>query len=561
MASKLPQKITLLALTFAMMVALIPVSSAHASGQDETSPLKTHIIKFYLDPTLSADMDFAKQVLPKYVDDMNFILAKNTNRRLAFDPETGIITTDKKPQTDSGRAPLPTDDFEIWAHAVHTDQALSFGGYAGMDLSGAAALAGLRWTKLYDPAALDANDVVDYTTQIDHMLHEMAHVFGAGIGEYYSLLNVKDTTTTAPLMDITINNANDSFWSDKPDFLKDPLLRFTKTASREEYLATVQFSNLTAAILGGSYRNGIPSFEQFTIQVLDANDQPVPNANVKVWAIQSASPYENQLTLDGMTDSNGQVTIDWGTPISTHNANNSLRLIKVYLNGEPAADPQYVSIYDADIAKLVKQSDTQFVNIHLNPAKPKITAEAFVSSANTDGWTLESRESANAGGTMDVAGSTFRLGDDATRKQYRAILSFNTSSIPDDAVITKVSLKVKRQGITGGGNPVSIFRGFLVDVRNGSFGDTSLELGDWQSDPSKTVGPFNIAPEGGWYALDLTAAITQINKLNDNNGLTQIRLRFKLDDNNNSIANYLTLFSGNANQTNRPQLTVEYYVP
>jgi hypothetical protein len=43
--------------------------------------------------------------------------------------------------------------------------------------------------------------------------------------------------------------------------------------------------------------------------------------------------------------------------------------------------------------------------------------------------------------------------------------------------------------------------------------------------------------------------------------LTQIRLRFKLDDNNNNVANFLSLYSGNAGAANRPQLIVEYYVP
>jgi hypothetical protein len=40
-----------------------------------------------------------------------------------------------------------------------------------------------------------------------------------------------------------------------------------------------------------------------------------------------------------------------------------------------------------------------------------------------------------------------------------------------------------------------------------------------------------------------------------------MRLRFKLDDNNNTIANYLSLYSGNASATSRPLLIVEYYVP
>jgi hypothetical protein len=46
-----------------------------------------------------------------------------------------------------------------------------------------------------------------------------------------------------------------------------------------------------------------------------------------------------------------------------------------------------------------------------------------------------------------------------------------------------------------------------------------------------------------------------------NGGLTQIRLRFKLDDNNNALANYLSLYSGNALAANRPQLVITYYVP
>lgn len=65
----------------------------------------------------------------------------------------------------------------------------------------------------------------------------------------------------------------------------------------------------------------------------------------------------------------------------------------------------------------------------------------------------------------------------------------------------------------------------------------------------------------GWYSFDLTAAKTYINKLASGSGLTQIRLRFKLDDNNNAIANYLSLYSANAVAASRPQLIVQYYVP
>jgi hypothetical protein len=65
---------------------------------------------------------------------------------------------------------------------------------------------------------------------------------------------------------------------------------------------------------------------------------------------------------------------------------------------------------------------------------------------------------------------------------------------------------------------------------------------------------------GGWYSLDLTGAGSSVNKLAASSGLTQIRLRFKLDDNNNALANYLSLFSGNASAAERPQLVITYYV-
>ncbi|HPP62317.1 MAG TPA: choice-of-anchor Q domain-containing protein [Anaerolineales bacterium] len=185
----------------------------------------------------------------------------------------------------------------------------------------------------------------------------------------------------------------------------------------------------------------------------------------------------------------------------------------------------------------------------------------FRSVGAQDGWVLESSETSNKGGTFNSAATAFRLGDDAARKQYRAILSFNTSGLPDNAVITKVTLKVKRQSVTGGGNPVNAFQGFMADVKKGMFGTSALQAADFQTAANKTVGPLKPPLVGGWYSLNLTGAGNFVNKLATAGGITQVRLRFKLDDNNNAIANYLSLFSGNAPLASRPQLIVEYYVP
>jgi hypothetical protein len=186
----------------------------------------------------------------------------------------------------------------------------------------------------------------------------------------------------------------------------------------------------------------------------------------------------------------------------------------------------------------------------------------FKSIAAQDGWILETAEASNKGGTLNSTSATFYVGDNAQKKQYRSILSFNTKDLPDGAVITKVTLKVRKQGVVGGGNPVNIFRGFMVDVKKGFFGTIAgLQGNDFQANVPKSYGPFKPALTGGWYAINLTPANLYINKLATNGGVTQIRLRFKLDDNNNSIANDLSLYSGNAPAASRPQLIIEYYVP
>ena len=101
----------------------------------------------------------------------------------------------------------------------------------------------------------------------------------------------------------------------------------------------------------------------------------------------------------------------------------------------------------------------------------------------------------------------------------------------------------------------------MADFKKGSFGTSSLQLADFQTTAQKAVESINPIISGGWYRLNLTNAKAYINKLTTNGGLTQIRLRFKLGDDNNGAANYLSLYSGNAGAASRPQLIVDYYVP
>jgi hypothetical protein len=186
----------------------------------------------------------------------------------------------------------------------------------------------------------------------------------------------------------------------------------------------------------------------------------------------------------------------------------------------------------------------------------------YQSAAVQDGWVLESGENTNAGGTSSSGAATIYVGDNAAKKQYRGILSFNTSALPDSAVITKAQLKLRKQSIAGGGNPFSILGGLMIDMRKGYYSTAAtLQTGDFQAAASKTVGPFNPAP-ATLYTITLpSTAWPYINKLSTGSGLTQIRLRFKVDDNNDAIANYISFYSGNAGSANRPVLTITFHAP
>ena len=185
----------------------------------------------------------------------------------------------------------------------------------------------------------------------------------------------------------------------------------------------------------------------------------------------------------------------------------------------------------------------------------------LTSQSINDGWVLESKENSNVGGTLNTKGTTFRVGDEGNKKQYRSVLSFTTGSLPDNAVVTKATLQIKLSGSKGTPD-VAAFNGFYVDVIKGYFGTAAaLRQADFQAPGNKILGPFLTVPSGGWYSFDLSGGNAYINPQSFSGGLTQLRLRFKLDDNNNRIADYLSFFSGNSTSANQPVLLIQYYVP
>jgi len=184
----------------------------------------------------------------------------------------------------------------------------------------------------------------------------------------------------------------------------------------------------------------------------------------------------------------------------------------------------------------------------------------FRSVSTSDGYILESTETSNKGSLLNATLTTFNLGDDAGDRQYRAILSFNTADLPDNAVITNATLKIRKQGLVGT-NPFTILGGLKVDISEPFFG-TSVKLlaSDFQAFASKSaVATFKATPVNNWYSATIgRAGYPYINLT----GVTQFRLRFQKDDNDDRGPDYMKFFSGNyATASYRPTLIIEYYVP
>jgi LasA protease len=199
------------------------------------------------------------------------------------------------------------------------------------------------------------------------------------------------------------------------------------------------------------------------------------------------------------------------------------------------------------------------VKIGVSDSTAGIWHAEFNSQPAKDGWILEGTESSSRGATMDSTATTLIVGDDAVNRQYRSILSFNTMSLPDDAAITMVQLRIRRQSVSGA-NPLVTHGGLKMDIKNGYFGAASgLATHDFEA--SASLGPaaaVRYASPPGWHTATPTpAGFVYVNLT----GPTQIKLRFRYGDDDDLIADTVKFFSANAIEAYQPQLIIEYTMP
>ncbi len=196
---------------------------------------------------------------------------------------------------------------------------------------------------------------------------------------------------------------------------------------------------------------------------------------------------------------------------------------------------------------------------------PEAKTERLRSNGRNDGWVLELNETSDTGGAKNSNANTFKVGDDGQDRQYRSILHFPTLHLPDNAVITQAILMLRMQSLAGT-DPFTTHGNILVDICSGPYGSwgpfgiNALQASDFQAPADlSSAAIVQNNPVAGWYWAVLNpAAFSYVNKT----GVTQMRLAFQLEDNDNLGADNLSFYSGDAeDQAFRPHLMVEYYLP
>lgn len=188
------------------------------------------------------------------------------------------------------------------------------------------------------------------------------------------------------------------------------------------------------------------------------------------------------------------------------------------------------------------------VNVNVSGGQTSPVTVQFANEDANDGYVKATATGGTpAVGTLESSlGLAIGRGTDG--KFNRAVLSFDTSSLPDTATVLSATLTVTYRSASGDpwGNPTG--NTLVIDVQNGCIGGCAIETGDWGAATTATSTAQIPAFSGGTQASTAfsSAGAAAIHRA----GRTQLRLRFAA---NQTATHYLWI--GNAASAT---LTVTY---
>jgi hypothetical protein len=189
------------------------------------------------------------------------------------------------------------------------------------------------------------------------------------------------------------------------------------------------------------------------------------------------------------------------------------------------------------------------------------TTVTFYSVASQDGRIWESGENTSVGGggnSTDNTTAAIRVGDTNVDEQYKNIVSFNTSSIPDGATILSATLRLVR-GTISGTSPFSTHGPCVADISNGGFGgSTAFAFSDWEAAATANSVVTLSSPASNGSASSGNLSATGLSAISKT-GTTQLRVYCTLGDDDDLVFDYIGFYPGETTtQANRPQLIVTY---
>ncbi|NHZ72265.1 MAG: hypothetical protein GWP17_04165, partial [Aquificales bacterium] len=188
---------------------------------------------------------------------------------------------------------------------------------------------------------------------------------------------------------------------------------------------------------------------------------------------------------------------------------------------------------------------------------PSAFSETFGSLAAEDGYVMEDQ----ALGRAPIADGIFlQIGEgDSNSRQIKAFLSFDTSDIPDDAIILSARIQLRRSNVFGQPDNLGVIH-FDTAPNNGFNNNWGLESEDFSASASNTnISSISNLYSGEWLEAGLSETGMQAVNLK---GRTQFRLYFTLPNNGDNVEDRISFYAGNAEDSSlHPQLILDYERP
>lgn len=329
----------------------------------------------------------------------------------------------------------------------------------------------------------------------------------------------------------------------------DPCTSGTRTGIASGGTCTFRATTtLRACAVDGAGNTSAPQQHVYTITTTGGGDTTPPVLTIS----PAAGTYADSVRVTMSINEAGTV---WYTTDGSDPATSSTRAGLATSGGVTLRASATVSAYGVDAAG--NASAVQARAYTVTSTAPEQTA-TFVSIGTEDGYAQTGTATGTTGSTFS-AGSSVYVGENLDRAQ-RGVLSFNTSSLPDGAVVTGVELRMYYSQ-TPFGTAWTTLGSLVADVRNGCLGTgCALAASDWEAAASASgvitfARPSTTAIGTQVAGTMASGGLAHVNRT----GTTQLRIRFTTHRDADGMSDYLVFAGGDfTTAAYRPVLVVRY---